>query len=109
MSESELLDEMHERVVKGFLDMLILMSLRRNAMSGYDFVKFISNRFRLLISSGTIYSTLYYLERKGLIEGSDDQRKRAYNLTNDGKEKVKMFLESKDKFLDLILDLFICA
>lgn len=106
--ESEFLDEMRERLVKSFLDMLVLMKLRKEPMSGYDFVKLIPNRFHLLVSSGTVYSILYYLERKGFIEGSESSgTKRVYNLTLKGEERVKMFLESKDKILGQLLDLFL--
>jgi len=104
--ESEFLSEMQKRLVRNFLDMLILMKLRQNAMSGYDLVKFISKRFDLFISSGTIYSLLYYSERQGLTESIESRRKRVYNLTNEGEERVKRFLKSKDKILGLILDLF---
>lgn len=87
--------------------MLILMKLRQNPMSGYDLVKFFSKRFHLFISSGTVYSTLYYSERQGLTESTEDRRKRVYTLTDEGEERVKTFLKAKDKILALVLELFI--
>ena len=104
--ESEFLSEIQERLVRSFLDMLILMKLRQSTMSGYDIVKFISKRFHLFISSGTVYSTLYHSEMQGLTESAESRRKRIYTLTNEGEERVKMFLKSKDKILGLVLDLF---
>jgi DNA-binding PadR family transcriptional regulator len=105
--ESEFPTEIEKRLVRSFLDMLILMKLRQNAMSGYDLVKFISKRFPLFISSGTIYSTLYRSERRGYTESTEGGRKRVYTLTEKGEERVKMFLKSKAKILSFVGDFFI--
>ena len=107
--ESEFLSEMRERLVKEFLDMLILMKLRQNTMSGYEIVKFIPKRFNLLISSGTMYYTLQCLERDGFIESTKGRRSRTYDLANQGEERVKMFLQSKNKILGLVVDLFMSS
>lgn len=103
----EILDQMHKRIVKNFLDMVILMGLRKRSMSGYDVIAFIHNKFQMLISTGTVYSYLYFLERNGLIKGELEQRRRVYALTEQGKETVKAFLNSKDIILGLFLNLFI--
>ena len=47
----------------------MLAELRNGAMSGYDAISFIHNKFGVLVSSGTVYSHLYALERDGLIKG----------------------------------------
>jgi len=105
--ESEILDQTHKRIVKNFLDMVILMELRKRSMSGYDIIAFIHNKFHMLMSSGTVYSHLYFLERNGLIKDKWAQRRRVYTLTEQGKENVRAFLNSKDKILGLVLNLFI--
>jgi len=76
-------------------------------MSGYDAISFVHNKFHVLLSSGTIYSNLYFLERNGLIRGERTKRKMVYTLTEQGKETVKAFLNSKDKILGMVLNLFI--
>jgi len=106
--ESELLTEMHEKIVKNFLGMLILIELSKSPMSGYDVVVFIHRKFHILISPSTVYSQLNYLEKKELVEGKEAQRKRIYKLTKEGEEKVKAILNSKDKILGLVVNLFIC-
>jgi len=63
----------------------------------------------MLLSSGTVYSNLYFLERKGLIKGEWAQRRRVYSLNEKGKETVKEFLNSKDKILGLMLSIFVGA
>jgi len=105
--ELEILNQMHKRIVKDFLDMVILMELRKRSMSGYDVITFVHNKFHMLLSSATIYSNLYFLERNGLIRGERTKRKMVYTLTEQGKETVKAFLNSKDKILGMVLNLFI--
>jgi len=105
--ESEILMEMHRRVVTNFLDVLILLKLRNASLSGYDIISYVHKRFDMLISSGTVYSCLYHLERDGLIKGELVQRKRVYMLTEKGRETVKTILGMKDKILGLVVNIFI--
>jgi DNA-binding PadR family transcriptional regulator len=104
--KSELLTEMHKKLVKNFLGELILMELSKCPMSGYDIVVFIHRKFHILISSGTVYSYLYLLERKGLVEGRFTSRKRRYRLTKRGKEVAEAIPNLKDKILVLMVNLF---
>lgn len=105
--ESEILNQMHRRIIVNFLDMVILTELRKRSLSGYDVIAFVHNKFHMLISTGTVYSYLYFLERNGLIRSEQDQRRRVYTLTKHGKETLKAFLSSKDKILGLMVNLFI--
>ena len=74
--ELSILKKMYRRLIKSFLDVLILSEMRNGPTSGYDIITFIHNKFDLLVSSGTVYSFLYSLERNGLIEGKWNSRKR---------------------------------
>jgi DNA-binding PadR family transcriptional regulator len=105
--ESEILMKMNRRVVTNFLDVLILLKLRNGSFNGYDIISYIHKRFDMLISSGTVYSCLYHLERDGLIKGELVQRKRVYMLTEKGRETVKTILGMKDKILGLVVNIFI--
>jgi DNA-binding PadR family transcriptional regulator len=107
--EREILEEMHERIVKTFLDTIVLAKLteRNSPMSGYDVVTFIHDKLRIRISSGTVYSLLYSMERNGLIKGRLSKRKRVYTLTNKGEKKIKAISEAKEKILGLMLNLLI--
>jgi len=99
------LKKMHRRIIKNFLDVLILAELRNGPMSGYDVIAFIHNKFRLLVSSGTVYSLLYSLERDGLISGSWNQRKRVYKLTGKGEETIRAIMNANDKIQYLMTSL----
>ncbi len=66
---------------------------------------FIHNRFHLLISSGTVYSVLYSLERNGLIEGTWNERKRVYKLNGTGIRTIETVLKANDKIRNFITNI----
>lgn len=96
--EHDIPRKMRERAIKKFMDTLILAELRKvPTLSGYDFIAFIHKKFHILMSSGTVYSVLYSLERDGLIKGMQTGQKRVYNLTDKGEETVKTLLKAYEK------------
>ena len=95
--ESKILKKMHERIIKNFMDIIIMTELRNSALSGYDVISYIHNKFNLLVSSGTVYSLLYSLERNGLVEGVWEERKRVYKLTPKGEKTINTLLGTSDK------------
>jgi DNA-binding PadR family transcriptional regulator len=88
---------MHERIIKNFMDIIIMTELRNASLSGYDVISYIHNKFNLLVSSGTVYSLLYSLERNGLVEGVWEERKRVYKLTPKGEKTINTLLGASDK------------
>ncbi|MEM3536394.1 MAG: PadR family transcriptional regulator [Candidatus Bathyarchaeia archaeon] len=103
--EGKILKKMHERMIKNFMDIIILAELRNGPLSGYDVISFIHNKFHLLVSSGTVYSLLYSLERNGLIEGTWNERKRVYKLTEKGKKTIETILNANDKIKNFLTGL----
>ena len=95
--------QFYERLVKSFMDVIVLKELEnRNTICGYDMIAFIYKRFHILVSSGTMYSLLYSMERDGLIEGIIEGRKRVYRLIEKGKERLEDISESSDKIVSLM-------
>jgi DNA-binding PadR family transcriptional regulator len=103
--ETNVIEKIHRRIIKSFLDVLVLAELRKNVMSGYDIIGFIHSKFRMLVSSGTVYSLLYSMERKGLIRGRWDQKKRIYMLTEKGEEIIKAILNANNEIQSLVKSL----
>jgi DNA-binding PadR family transcriptional regulator len=104
--EAKILRDMHERMIKNFMDVIIMTELRSGPLSGYDVISFINAKFNVLMSSGTVYSLLYSLERNGLVEGVWKERKRTYKLTDKGEETIATILGAQEKikaFLSSIL------
>jgi len=46
--DGRILKKMHERIIKNFMDIIILAELRSRPVSGYDVISFSHNKFRLL-------------------------------------------------------------
>jgi DNA-binding PadR family transcriptional regulator len=98
--KNELLENARLKLVKHFLDVIVLETiLRQGPLSGYDFMEVVHARFDFMVSSGTIYSLLYQLEREGLVEGEMTVGKRVYALTKKGQEFINSVLESKKEIL----------
>ncbi|MFQ6086725.1 MAG: PadR family transcriptional regulator [Candidatus Bathyarchaeia archaeon] len=98
--EKGVLREVQERIVRSFLDVLILAQLRKEPKSAYDIIAFIHEKFHILMSAGAVYSTMYSLERDGLVQGNFADRKRrarVYTLTDKGEKTIQAFLNVNDK------------
>ena len=74
------------KMIKSFMEIFILAQLRKNAMSGYDIIASIHEKFGIMVSSSTVYSCMYRMERDGLVEGNTDEKKRIYMLTEKGEK-----------------------
>jgi len=96
-SEARILKKMHEKIIKSFMDTIIMAELKNGSISGYDIISFIHSKFGFLVSSGTVYSLLYSLERNGLVEGAWFERKRVYKLTQKGTQTIETVINSQDK------------
>jgi len=94
MSSSNILEKLHRRAIKNFMDILVLTEIKKRSLSGYDVLAHIHKRFGILVSSGTVYSLLYSLERDGLIKGVWNQRKRVYSLTEKGEQNIKVITKA---------------
>jgi len=105
--KAEVFEKLRKRIVTSLMDIVILSMLRnRSSLSGYDIIVSVHNEFSFLMNSGTIYSVLYSLERESLIEGKWNQRKRVYTLTRKGEENIKLLLQSSEKILETIKEIF---
>jgi DNA-binding PadR family transcriptional regulator len=86
--------KMNRRIVKNFLDIIIMSELRDAHLSGFDIIVFIQKKFDVNMSPGTVYATLYSLERHNLIQGTRLERKRVYQLTQTGVQTIKEMLDA---------------
>jgi DNA-binding PadR family transcriptional regulator len=99
MTISETLERLRKQSIKSVMDLIILAELRNGSMSGYDVIGFIHNRFGLLVSSGTIYSHIYALEREQLVEGTMDSKKRVYDITEKGEQILEQLNQTNTQLL----------
>lgn len=83
-----------QRTLVAFLDEVMLYELTKRPLSGYDAIACIRQKYGFLLSSGTVYATIYSLERKGFIECAENERKRTYRLTEKGKQMLEILQTS---------------
>jgi DNA-binding PadR family transcriptional regulator len=95
--EGRIFKKVHERIIKNFTDKIIMTEVRNWSLSGYNVISYIHSKFNLLTSSGTFCSLLYVLQRKGLVEGVWEERKRVYRLTRNDNKTVNTLLADSDK------------
>jgi len=106
-TEKNIIVDLKEGVLRSHLDIFILSNIRNyGALSGYDLLNRFRGRFGVNISVGTIYSQLYSLERKQLIEGKTDSTARRYVLTPKGATSLDIAVALKQQILDLVDSLF---
>jgi len=99
------LSQIRRRLVKNFMDVIILSELKGTPLSGYDVMTLIYRRFRILLGSGSVYSLLYSMERKGLIRGDWNERRRLYTLTQKGEKAIKATMNSYNRIESFVADL----
>jgi transcriptional regulator len=83
-------------MLPGTLDMLILKTLSRGDMHGYEIVQFIQGASRdvLKVEEGALYPALHRLEVRGLLRaewGTSENNRRAkyYRLTAAGRRELE--------------------
>jgi len=91
---SNLVNKLEKRVIQDFMDIYILEEMKKGSLSGYDIIVFMQKRFGLLVSSGTVYSLLYTMERNGWIKGIWEDRKRIYELTEKAQKEAEVIAKA---------------
>jgi DNA-binding PadR family transcriptional regulator len=87
------------RVAKSFRDIAVLAVLSENEdLNGSQIMEGIYKRLEILLPSGTVYSTLYALEREQLVKGVSHSKCRTYTLTSKGHAKLEQIDELVDAF-----------
>ena len=91
--------------MRGMLSFLILHLLSSKKMYGSEIADEIAKRKADRPNPGTLYPTLKYLEKKGLVESSKEGNTRYYKLTPAGKAGL---LQAKEFFIqaygDIVLE-----
>lgn len=87
------------RVVRNFRDIAILAVLGENEnLNGYQIMKHIYEKLEIFLPSGTVYATLYALEREQLVKAVSHPKCRTYMLTSKGHAKLEQVDEIIEAF-----------
>ena len=96
-------DSLETRIIKSFVDILILRYLKMNEeSSGYEILKHLHSDFDVLFSPGTVYHAIYVLERKNLIRSDGDCNGCIYTLTEEGEKSLSDTVESSLQIQNLV-------
>lgn len=87
--ESEWLAKWESQLKKGMLDLIILLSLKRRDLYGYEMIRSIRDAADLNIAEGTIYPILNRLRQHGLVasrwvEKESGMPRKYYRITERG-------------------------
>jgi len=78
-------EQIIEKHLKTFLDIVILAMLNGKATYGYKIISVIHTEFGILLSPASLYPLLHLLEQNKLVESNFDKGKTIYFLTSKGK------------------------
>lgn len=101
------LDEIELRVVKEFLDIIMLIELQEHKeLSGYDLAILQNQKFKISLSPGTVYATLYSMERRGLIIGQVNGKKTTFVLTPKGEDTITTLNKNTKSLKEFLNNIF---
>ena len=96
-------DENTENFVKKYLDIIILAMINNKILHGYQIIADIHSTFGVLLSPGTLYPLLYRFEKEKLVKVVEEKRRKLYQITPIGIEKMERTIESYQKNMDNII------
>jgi DNA-binding PadR family transcriptional regulator len=98
-----------EDIVKAHLEIIILSMLIEKSMCGYDLIKEIFSRYKVLISQGTVYPLLYSMKEEGILHVESmkgDMKTKRYSVAPDGRQliekKIDEFIRAEEFILNSI-------
>jgi DNA-binding PadR family transcriptional regulator len=99
---SEIVERLKRKALRNFMDILILTEMKKSPLSGYDVIGLVHKKFDVFVSSGTVYSLLYSLERDGLIKGVWNDRKRVYELSEKGEQNIGVITKANEEIQNFL-------
>jgi len=92
------LKEVHVKLVKGLLDLIVLQLLDASPMHGYKIITRLRRNFGVYFGPSTIYPLLSNLEKKGHVKSewdmNNERPRKIYKLTNEGQSLLNFTEDS---------------
>lgn len=102
-SKTKVMKEMEAKLVRAFLDQIILSTLReKDRLDSDEIVKLMQNKLNGLLSLGIVYSSLEIMVLRGLINDEWVNDRHSYTLTNKGKRALDVLIGARDKITEFI-------
>lgn len=93
VSDEEIKADFYKKLVSSFLDLLVIGHFQEQEFSGYDVLEFIHKQIGVLLSSGTVYYTLYSMERDNLLVSTEKGKKRVFKATEKGLHRTRLLMD----------------
>jgi len=87
----------HPRREHGRLKYLVLLILQEQPLSGYEIIRALENKHGHAPSPAVVYPTLRLLEDQGYVRLSEQENKKVYALTEEGKKCLEENRERIDQ------------
>jgi CheY-like chemotaxis protein len=98
-----------EELVKSHLEIILLKFLSEKPMCGLEIIKEIFTKYNVLMSQGTVYTTLYKLKKEGILYAEFEKgnmRTKKYSASGEGKitisRKINEFVNMEINILNSI-------
>jgi PadR family transcriptional regulator len=86
--------EIHIKLMRGLLDIIILQYLYHESMHGYQLINEIRRKFDIYFGPSEVYPLLRALEKRGYVKSTwrtgPGRTKKMYELTKAGKNALKI-------------------
>lgn len=93
--------ELEHRLVKDFLDILILELVEAQPMWGYMIIKKTESQYGVKLRHGALYPMLNSLDARGFIRSKRQLEKgrvrKVYEITSEGRKMLDVYLEFMKK------------
>ncbi len=86
-------DKRVERLVKEYLDIVILALIAGKPMCGTDILDIVHRNFNVLLSPGTVYPLLHRLKKEGLLECECSIKKKVYKSARGSEANIQRILD----------------
>lgn len=86
-------DETIDRLVREYLDIVILALVAGKPMCGTDIMDIVHRNFNVLLSPGTIYPLLHKLKKEGLLECDCNIKKKVYKPAKGSEAHIRDILD----------------
>ena len=99
---------LEEKIIKNLTDLLILKYLQKYPFAnGYEILIYLRQKFNIPFSPGTVYNTIYSLERHALIKSSGNEIGRTYRLTDEGDMMMDTTVETRKRIQQILADIIL--
>ena len=91
-------------MTQSHLKVIVLRSLEKKSMSGYDLVKDIAAATHWKPSFGSIYPLLKDLHSKSLVSVRTSGRRKIYSISPKGRQALKDIFKTKDRIYNMTME-----